>query len=239
MEDFFFKSFPFERGLSLSVEQVPQKCKSGDLFSDGWRTQMIEKQIFINKYLNLFEDGELVLFSDVDIKFYGKIKADLTSCLGDRDICFMKDHNSDEVGRCGGFFIVRNSNKIRALFKGVMDTLSSHDSSDGDVSFETSEQSTINALINDSPEISCGWLPERYYTHGLYTNGINNFSEENQSGLWWHNKSWEEKTKIFVPKDILVHHANWCGGIENKIDLLNWVNEIMELRDGKQEKLLF
>ena len=191
---------------------------------------MIEKQIFINKYLNLFEDGDLAVFSDADVKFYGKIKGDLTSCLGDRDICFMKDHNSDVVGWCGGFFVVRVSHKIRAFFQNVMDTLSSYDSSEEGVAFETSEQSTINDLINDCPEISCGWLPQRYYTHGLYTNGINNFSEEDQSGLWWLNKSWDEKTKIFDPEEILVHHANWCGGIKNKIDLLKWVNEIVELR---------
>jgi len=229
MEDFFFKSFPFEKNLSLVVEQVPQRCKSGDLFSDGWRTQMIEKQIFINKYLNLFEDGELVLFTDADIKFYGKIKGDLTSCLGDRDICFMKDHNSDETGRCGGFFVLCVSRKIKSFFNDVMSSLSSHPP-ETDTSFETSEQSTINKLLNERTEISWGYLPKRYYTHGLYVQGIDNFTEEDQSGLWWQNKSWGEKTKIFVPDDLLVHHANWCTGVENKVDLLNWVNEITELR---------
>ena len=63
---------------------------------------MIEKQNFINECLNTFSKGELVVFSDVDIKFYGKVKADLTSCLEGKDICFMKDHNTDETGRCGG-----------------------------------------------------------------------------------------------------------------------------------------
>lgn len=226
--DFFFKSFPFEKGLSLVIEQVPQRCKSGDLFSSGWRTQMIEKQIFINKYLNLFKDGEVVLFSDIDIKFYGKVKKDLISCLEDKDICFMKDHNSEEVGRCGGFFAVRNSIKIKSFFQEVINTLSEHDTSDEGVSFETSEQSTINRLLNERPEVSWSYLPPRYYTHGLYVEGIKNFSTEDQSGLWWQNKSWEEKGKIYVPDDILVHHANWCGGIKNKIDLLNWVNEIVK-----------
>ena len=229
-EDFFFKSFPFEKGLSLVIEQVPQRCKSGDLFSKGWRTQMIEKQIFINKYLNLFKDSEVVLFSDVDIKFYGKIKEDLTSRVEDKDICFMKDHNSDVVGRCGGFFVVKNSIKIKSFFQEVMATLSSRDESSEDVSFETSEQSTINNLLNERPEVSWSYLPERYYTHGLYTKGIKNFSAEDQSGLWWQNKSWEEKSNIYVPDDILVHHANWCGGIDNKTNLLNWVSEIVESR---------
>ena len=225
LDDFFLKSFPFEKNISLLIEQVPQKCASGNLFAGGWRNQMIEKQRFINKCLNTFHKDEPVVFSDVDIKFYGKIKADLMSCLGDRDICFMKDHNSDITGRCGGFFITRVSDKMRSFFEEVMNRLSSH--TDLDTSFETSEQSTINNLLGERPEVSWGYLPERYYTHGLYTQGIKDFSEENQSGLWWDNKSWEEKHAIFVPDNILVHHANWCRGIQEKTHLLSFVNEIV------------
>lgn len=189
---------------------------------------MIEKQNFINECLNTFSKGELVVFSDVDIKFYGKVKVDLASCLEGKDICFMKDHNTDETGRCGGFFVVRVSEKIRSFFKEVVNKLSSH--TDSNVSFETSEQSTINNLLNDHPEISWGYLPPRYYTHGLYVEGIENFSTEDQSGLWWENKNWAERSRIFVPDDILVHHANWCHGIKNKVHLLDWVKEIVSLR---------
>jgi hypothetical protein len=228
LEDFFLKSFPFERGVSLLIEQVPQKCASGSLFAEGWRDQMIEKQIFINKCLDTFEKGEVVVFSDVDIRFYGKVKSDIESFLLTKDICFMKDHNTDEHGRCGGFFAVKVSEKIRSFFKDVMSKLSSH--VDSSVSFETSEQSTINRLLNERSEISWSYLPPRYYTHGLYVEGIENFSMEDQSGLWWENKSWEEKSRIYVPDDILVHHANWCHGIDNKTHLLGWVKEIVDLK---------
>ena len=200
---------------------------------------MIEKQTFINECLNIFKKNEIVVFSDVDIRFYGKVKADLTSCLGEKDICFMKDHNTDEHGRCGGFFVVRVSEKTRSFFGEVLKRLSSY--TDSDVSFGTSEQSTINNLLNDrcyrrgvqnssDTAISWGYLPERYYTHGLYVEGIKDFTMENQSGLWWENKNWEEKAGIYVPDDILVHHANWCHGVENKIHLLDWVKEIVDLK---------
>jgi len=36
LENFFLKSFPFEEGVSLVVEKLPQKCNSGILFSEGW-----------------------------------------------------------------------------------------------------------------------------------------------------------------------------------------------------------
>lgn len=224
LEDFFLKTFPFEEGVSLLIEKLSQKCSSGELFSQGWRDQMIEKEIFINRELSAAKQGELLLFTDVDVSFYGPFKKDLVSHLKNKDICFMKDHNSDELGRCGGFFVVRSTKKMKAFFNNVLEKLKTH--TDNAVEWSTSEQSTINTLLNENKDIKWGYLPPRYYTHGLYTDGIENFSSENQSGLWWENKSRAEKSGIFVPKDILVHHANWAHGIGNKLDVLRWVKDI-------------
>lgn len=230
-KDWFLDSFPFERGVSLVVQKVPQVCKSGNLFSDGWREQMIEKQNFINECINCSAPSEVVVFSDVDVRFYGNFSKDLTKELGDKDICFMRDHNSDATGRCGGFFALRVSERIKSFFSNVRSRLTSH--TDSNVTFETSEQSTINNLLRESPDIQWGYLPPRYYTHGLYTQGIENFSEDNQSGLWWENKTYEEKTNVFVPNDLLVHHANWSNGIENKIHLLEFVKGKIDYRKTK------
>tara|TARA_Y100000310_G_scaffold153804_1_gene153340 strand:- start:15482 stop:16048 length:567 start_codon:yes stop_codon:yes gene_type:complete len=188
---------------------------------------MIDKQIFINKCLNFILNNEVVVFSDVDVCFYGYVRDDLVRCLGDKDICFLKDHNSD-VGKCGGFFVLRNSERIKSFFAEVLRKLRSYKNEE--VTFETSEQSTINNLFIKRHDVSWGYLPTRYYTHGLYIQGIKSFSDENQSGLWWHNKDWDEKRGIFIPKDLLVHHANWCNGVENKRLLLDWVSSAVKIR---------
>jgi len=231
--DFFIDTFPFEEGVSLVIEKLPQKCDSGKLFSKGWRDQMIQKQIFINKNLTNSKEGEIVVFCDVDIRFYGNIRDDLEENLKNCDICFLKDHNSDTVGRCGGFFALKVSPRTRKLFKEVQGKLLRF--KEERVSFQTSEQSTINELLEVHKEISWKYLPEKYYTHGLYTVGIENFSEKNQSGLWWENKNVNEKRNIYVPDDILVHHANWCNGVDNKLHLLKWVEGKINFRRGKGE----
>jgi len=228
LNDFFLKTFPLEDDVSLIIEKLSQRCSSGNLFSKGWRDQMIDKQIFINKWLNLIPENEIVVFSDVDVSFYDDIKDDLVECLGDRDICFLKDHNSN-VGRCGGFFVLKNNNKMRSFFAEVLEKLSSYQ--EEAVTFETSEQSTINNLFIKRHDVSWEYLPPRYYTHGLYIQGIKNFSDENQSGLWWENKDWEEKNNTLVVDDILVHHANWCHGIKNKLHLLKWVESLVRARE--------
>lgn len=233
LDKFFLKTFPFESGVSLILERMPQKCSTGWLFAEGWRDQMIEKQKFINKNLQTFFVDEILVFCDVDISFYGDVKEDLIECLGDNDIAFMKDHNSDQFGRCGGFFILNSNDKMRNLFGQVLSNLSSFNEREA-TTFNTSEQQTINSALNSMPDLKWTYLPSRYYTHGLYTEGLKNFSEENQSGLWWENKDEEEKENVFIPDDMKVHHANWASGVDNKMGLLEFIyNKKRSAEDGK------
>jgi len=233
LDDFFLKTFPFEAETTLILERMPQKCATGWLFADGWREQMIEKQKFINKNLQTFFLDEVLVFCDVDISFYGDVRDDLLECLGGNDIAFMKDHNSDEHGRCGGFFVLKSNDKMRDLFGSVLHNLTSFNKSEP-TTFNTSEQQTINSALNSMPEVKWTYLPPRYYTHGLYTKGLKNFSEENQTGLWWESKSEEEKENVFIPADMKVHHANWASGVESKMNLLEFVyNKKRSTEDGK------
>ena len=229
LDKFFFKSFPFEFGTSLVLERMPQKCSNdGWLFADGWRDQMIEKQKFINKHLNSTPDPTIV-FCDVDINFYGNLHDDIQECLGNYDIAFMKDHNSDKYGRCGGFFAIKNGDKIKKLFATVLSRLQSF-SKEEKTSFNTSEQQTINSVLDSMPEIKWTFLPPRYYTHGLYKEGVKDFSETAQRGLWWESKDEEEKENVFIPDDIKVHHANWASGVQRKLELLEFINNKVKER---------
>jgi hypothetical protein len=38
------------------------------------------------------------------------------------------------------------------------------------------------------------------------------------------NKKWQSGQRIDIPKNIVLHHANWTEGIENKIAQLQYVN---------------
>ncbi len=234
LKDWFLKSFPYEVGCDLVIRKVPQVCSSGRLFSEGWRDQMIEKQIFLNESISNSKDGEIILFSDVDINFYGPFVNDLKSLIKGNDILFMKDHNSDLTGRCGGFFCFMVTYKTRGFFEKVLERLRSHKNQK--VTFQTSEQSTINNLLRENSDIQWDYLPPRYYTHGLYTQGLKNFSDKNQAGLWWENKTYEEKINTHVPDDILVHHANWCHGIGVKKDVLSFIKQKINYRREKQKR---
>ena len=237
-DDFFIKTLPHDPNLKLYVERMDQACSSGYLFSDGWRAQMIKKQIFINKCLNIFDD-DLCLFSDVDVAFYSSgtppLVWDLEKCLGNNDIAFMKDHGHASDGRSAGFFVVKPNDKIKAFFAGVLRKLRYYEEKGGGVAFKNSEQGTINQELEKYSDIKWDFLPERYYTHGKYINGLKN--KELPYGKWWDQKSKEEREGTFIPPNISVHHANWCCGKDNKIDLLNFVrSKVQERNEKKQTK---
>lgn len=194
---------------------------------------MILKEKFIFKCLTRFY-GQICVFCDVDIQFYaktnGELPLDLENCLGDNDICFLKDHADQQNGRGAGFFVLRSNSKTVDFFSKVLKRLEylSLDQEGKGVNFNTSEQGTINDMLSERKDIRWNFLPERYYTHGKYTNGIKNPKKPN--GAWWDQKDDEEKKKVFIPDPILVHHANWCTGVKNKIHLLDFVEKVVHDR---------
>ena len=203
---------------------------------------MIYKQEFISKCLNRFR-GELCVFCDADIRFYDNkiqglhsIATDLRFCLKNKDISFLKDHADSVNGRGAGFFILRSTPKIRNFFREVLEKLLEHskEQEGKGVTFNTSEQGTINDLLSKKKDIEWGFLPERYYTHGKYINGIK--KPEKPYGSWWDQKDDEEKSNIYVPHPLFVHHANWCTGINNKIDLLNFVASKFKIKTEHDPK---
>ena len=104
---------------------------------------------------------------------------------------------NDVVCLCMGFFIAKKTDKLVELMKQVR----------GSIDRYGNDQYAMNALIK-SAGLKYGILPDRYYTFGMnrigvWNPGINDFS---------------------VPSDIVLHHANWTVGVENKINLMNLVS---------------
>ncbi len=230
-DNHFLKHFPDE-DIDLEVQRLPQECKSAELFSEGWVKTTTKKLESILDSLEQCRADDLFVYADADVGFYGGIKSDLEKLINGYDILFQKDHNvSDEnnfnvAAYCTGFFVAKPNDKIKRLFSESVQRIK-RNNIEGAAKFMDSDQSTVNSVIKleSMSSIRRGFLPERYYTHGLYTKGLNDFSEENQTGLWWQNKTDEEKQEVYIPYNLKIHHANWCVGVENKLELLNFVRK--------------
>lgn len=196
---YFLGSFPFEDGMNLEVRCIPQDCKTGEYFEDGWADSMKRRMINILDALQALNYNNLFLHCDIDIEFFGPIRHDLTNLLGDKDFAIQKDHPSGQA--CNGFFVCRKTDKVLELISRTIAMTGTRFNCD---------QPSLNAAL---AEMNYGHilLPERYYTIGQTGNGWDGVGNPN----------------LNLPKDVLMYHANWTKGIENKIKLLEAAKSIV------------
>lgn len=194
----FTDSFPFEEGFDLEVRYFSQDCPTGSFSSTGWEKTMKKKIEYILYSLEQTEKNQIFVHSDIDVQFFSNLKKEIEEFFLDEelDLLFQRDDFRNGASICMGFFICRSNENTKNFFKYIYDNLH----------FFKNDQIAVNQLINKFP-LKYGLLPEKYYTVGL------------KNGLWSGNEN------ILIPNDIIVHHANFTVGIENKIKLLELVKK--------------
>lgn len=102
---------------------------------------------------------------------------------------------------CCGFFICRSNKKTKTLFKNVRHQITK----------TYNDQQATNDLVHKYA--SYRLLNEKYY------------SVWRSIGL----RRWEGDKLIEIPQNILMHHANWTFGINNKIELMKQVKALVNI----------
>ena len=188
MFDNYFKPSLVEGEYNLVCETKDQECSTGTYYEAGWNQTTYRK---VEYFIKIAEEniGDIFLFSDVDIQFFGKTKDVLLEELGNYDIA-AQDDTWDKM--CSGFFICRSNERTISMFKNMKDNYHLY----------KEDQDALNKNRH-----LCKWkfLSRKFFTFGqLY-------------GTVWNDQD------FLTPKDILMHHANWCVSVSNKIKLLEKV----------------
>jgi len=201
-DEFFIKSFPHEE-FNLNIQLDEQKCPSGNYHSEGYAESCLLK---VNMLVNACKNNmnSYFVFSDIDVQFFGKIKDVLLQELDDYDIACQSDNHE----YCAGFFICKCNEKTLHLFESMSKDLQSNLSN-----LNMDCQFMLNKYI-PILEIKAKKLSHKFITIGNL-----------QSGVWDENKSVAQ-----FPKDILMHHANFTIGVQNKIKLLQIVKD--QIKNG-------
>jgi hypothetical protein len=198
LEEYFIPTFnETNSDLSLEVKKFEQKCSSGNYMSSGWYQIMMNKVDYI---LSSIDEswGKVFIHADCDIVFFGSIKEDILQQMEEKDIAAQNDGN--EI--CCGFFACKANEKTKSLFEQVKKEMNE----------KFNDQQATNKLVKKY--VSYKYLNERYYSIYRNTN----------------KKVWEKGVNINekeIPKEMLVYHANWTVGVENKIELMNKVKKII------------
>lgn len=141
--------------------------------------------------------GDVFIHSDCDVQFFGSIKNDIIDQLSDADIAAQADSDHH---LCCGFFICRSNKKTKNLFENVRHQIT-----------ETyNDQQAMNLLVHGYASYSL--LNEKYYSVWM-SMGQNH----------WQSHMLIDK----IPKNVLVHHANWTVGLENKMILMDRIKELV------------
>jgi hypothetical protein len=208
LTDYLLPSFPYHENVELCIRYKPQRCSTANFETEGWRDTMRDKVECFIEGIEVCKDNEIFMFIDPDIQFFGDFYNDIVTEIQNKDAVFQDDVFG---GVNTGFFAVKNNKNTRALFKTVLGNLNSF----------SQEQVLLNHLLQQyklSTSISINWsfLSKKYWTYGHIASlpgDLNGFR-----GSWT-----PEAIDFNVPKDIIMHHANWTGGVENKIKLLDIV----------------
>lgn len=194
-----------------------QISQTGIYGSDGFNRAMIDKlDLLIEAVKNNL--GKVFLYADVDIQFFGKTKDVILKYIEGKDIVFQMDYPAKETGNdgrglnfystktsngpcCAGFFVAKGSEKLLEFFENVKKRCLKNP--------DIVDQRAINMMIGSSG-LKWGFLPGVFFCPG---------QTKDFGGIW------KPGVNLDVPKDILMHHANWTIGIDNKVKQLEFIKE--------------
>ncbi len=197
VDQHFRPSLPAEFKGKLRLKLLPQRG-SGELDTEGFGATCLRKMEFLAEACG--REKAPFLFSDVDVRFYGPVVADLTAQLGDLDMIFQWDGRHPKARECTGFFVVRPSPRTRQLIAGVIKRMRATGEYD---------QDAVHWALDQDSGVKTGFLCARYWSAGRM------------------GKIWEPGQPCDPPANILVHHGNWTKGIANKLALLDAVKFTM------------
>jgi hypothetical protein len=175
--------------LDLHVLPVHQKCVSGRFKTQGWKDTMFDKVGMIVAACESHPEGSILLHLDADIQFFAsRLSPLILSHLRGLDFCGQNNAAAGNKNEmCGGFFAFRNSTATRKLFCDIIDGMRRGNNHD---------QLELNRL-----------LPLSGLRYGYFARHL----------VWCPGRRWKPGLPLKLPPEVLVHHANWTIGVENKI----------------------
>ena len=196
-EEFFKQSLHniySENDVSIEATYHPQTTRDGAFMSSGWLDTM---DIKLDVILKAIRDNweKPFIFSDCDIQFFKPFISVVEDKLKRVDIVCQEDRGT----MCAGFFGCNCNYTTLSLFQSV--------------------KATFRSLVNDQYALNCYKDIVKY--------SLLDISEFYTIGNFFNNKNgtyvWDNVTNIIPPKNMLIHHANYVIGVDNKLKLMEMI----------------
>jgi len=174
---------------------------------------------------------KVFIHSDVDIQFFKPVKPIIEKLTRGKDLVIQKESPSGTV--CPGFFAAVGNEKNLKLWQDIKRELKGQT--------EKHDQEILNnKLLESAPGfmqkvvriispsnrsilpniygLKWDYLPDTFHSSGIRT-----------------GKNWNPGMELIIPNDIVLSHANWVVGLENKIAKLKYVRNTVENSKRSQD----
>lgn len=223
---YFLPSVP--ESFELSTFQFEQECTTGEYHSDGWVKAVSRKVDVIRDAIDTVrnEDGpDYFLFSDCDIRFFTDFKDDLDHHMKTHDFIAM-----DDDIYCTGFMGIRADDRAAFMWEWASENIEKYqcDQPTGNAFIKKHEQ----AMKLDS--FIPAWLQtpklRRHTEQGPMRFGkFPRMKYFNHMHLGTEEAVWDGESPIVISDNqfdqMLMMHANYTMGIENKVKLLEQIGQ--------------
>ncbi|MBN3040290.1 MAG: hypothetical protein JW867_04115 [Candidatus Omnitrophica bacterium] len=214
-DEWFLKTLKDD--YEIDIRRCEQKG-SGRYRTKGWAETILFREDMVIEAIK--ENwGRIFVYSDIDVQFFKKTEPILVDAINNFDIVLQKDDPQNNA--CLGFFVARANKETlnffdllrkRVLKEGRDQVLANRILKDynlaGVISFKNIIKGLFKGLLN---RFNYGLLPDVFFSGGTFS-----------------GKIWQPGMDLSIPKDIVLHHANWTVGVDNKILQLKYVKEKSE-----------
>ena len=208
IENWFLPTLPDEFELQL----VKGVSTGGNFRTINFKNAVIEKCDMIIAAIQE-NSGKAFVYADCDIQFFKPMMAFLEEQSQHYDFVCQRDDPWGNV--CSGFFVARGSERVLRLWKRVRQCTMR----------EGQDQIAFNRNLGKSMRVgdhmfrvfnrcSYAFLPDAFFGGGTLS-----------------GKLWTPGMALPIPKDIVLHHANWTVGVDNKIAQLQYVRDVVNSWD--------
>jgi len=221
VDKYFLPSIKDDYELKANFAEIQSL---GNWEEESWGRIMTFKSATILKAIEE-NMGHVFVYSDVDIQFFRPSEQHLIKAIEGKDVVFQRDTPLGAV--CAGFMVIRANQQTLKLWKELMKY---HDSG-GD-----HDQAEINILIRRMTNIKWDYLPREFFGAGCgrdyksWTRKLKTFLYrkilKRNYLLRNYFRSWEYRICLKIPTNIVMHHANFTTGVDNKISQLEYVRSL-------------
>lgn len=191
--------------LDLQVFRSEQRCPTGVYKHAGWQEATQEKLRAILRRMDQLPEGELLLYTDVDVQFlnHDGLEELLRAPFEDPRLWLAAQSGTGaEDYVCAGFFVARVCRETKTLLRQADQRVSESDTED--------DEDAVNALLREYRKFVGPHIHQSY----------------DLARVWCPRKFWRPGMPLRVPAAIQVHHANWCKGLEHKLEQLKSVRRM-------------